>query len=142
MTELATTDDLIGTWRLESWTLIYDDGRPHEYPLGNDAEGFILYTGDGYVSALLSRSGRATRAASDDAEKARAHDDCFGYVGRFTVRDGSVFHAIEVSTNAALAGVTSTRKITRDGHRLILAGPDFTPGAARSQRIVWQRAAR
>ena len=142
MAGVATVDDLTGTWRLESWELIYDDGRPPEYPLGDDAEGFILYTADGFVSALLSRSGRPKLAVSSAADKARAHDDCFGYVGRYTVRDGSVFHAIEVSTNAALAGITSTRKITLEGDRLTLAGPDFTPGAARSQRIIWQRAVR
>lgn len=132
--------DLIGAWRLESWSLVYQDGRPPEFPLGRDAQGFILYTADGHVSATLARAVRLPLVRGDAGEKAKAYDDCFAYAGRYAVRDGSVFHAIEVSTNPALAGVTSTRRIEFDGDRLALAGPDFTPGSARTQRIVWRRA--
>ena len=138
--EQPTASELIGAWRLESWSLVYEDGRPPEYPLGSDAEGYILYTADGHVSALLTRARRHPVETGDAAAKARAYDDCFGYAGRFVVRDGAVFHSIEVSTNPALAGFTSTRRIMRDGDMLTLTGPDFTPETRRHQRIVWRRA--
>lgn len=133
--------DLVGTWRLESWALVYEDGREPEYPLGREANGFILYTADGHVSAILTRAGRRTLATGSADEKAEAYDGSFAYAGRFQVRDGAVFHAIAVSTNPALVGVTSTRKISLDGDRLTLSGPDFVPNVPRYQRIIWRRAA-
>ena len=132
--------DLIGAWRLESWAFIYEDGRAPEYPLGNDAKGFILYTPDGHVSAMLARAIRQPLLTGDASEKALAYDDSFAYAGRFEVRDGAVFHSIEVSTSPTLAGFTSTRNIQLEGDRLTLSGPDFTANTARTQRIVWQRA--
>ena len=62
------------------------------------------------------------------------------YAGRFTVRDDTVFHTIEVATNPALIGITSTRKIELADDTLALSGPDFGADSPRTQRIVWQRA--
>jgi hypothetical protein len=121
----VSAKDLLGTWRLESWSLVYDDGRPSEYPLGSDARGIILYTADGHVSATIMRT-------SGSAES-------FAYAGRYEVRDGAVFHSIEVATNPALVGVTSTRYIALDGDRLTLSGPDFSAGSGRTQKIAWRR---
>jgi len=135
----VTSRDLIGTWKLESWSLVYEDGRPSEYPLGRDAVGRIMYTDDGHVSAMLMRAGRKPLSDTSEASKARAWDDCFGYTGRFEVRGEAVFHTIEVATNPALVGVTSTRNVMLDGNRLTLSGPDFSPGSPRWHRIVWRR---
>jgi Lipocalin-like domain len=136
---MTTASDLIGTWRLESWALVYEDGRPSDYPLGRDAVGRIIYTADGHVSAMLMRAGRPLLVDTSPEAKALAYDDCFGYVGRYEVRDEAAYHTIEVATNAALVGITSTRHILLDGDRLTLSGPDFSPGAQRFQRIVWRR---
>ena len=121
----ASAKDLLGAWRLESWSFAYDDGRPPEYPLGPDAKGIILYTADGHVSATLMRT-------SGIAES-------FAYAGRYDVRDGAVFHSIEIATNPLLIGITSTRHIALDGDRLTLSGPDFSAGSGRTQKIVWRR---
>jgi hypothetical protein len=136
----VTAKDLLGAWRLESWSFVYDDGRPQEYPLGRDAEGIIIYTPGGQVSATLMRGGRAAKAPGSEAERAAAFADSFAYAGRYEVRDATVFHSIEVATNPALIGVTSTRHIKLDGDRLTLSGPDFAAGTGRTQMIVWRRA--
>jgi len=136
----ATAQDLLGAWRLESWTLHYDDGRPPEHPLGPAAQGLIMYTPDGHVSATLMRGDRSTAAPATDGDRARAYADSFAYAGRYELRDGTVFHTIEIATNPALIGVTSTRHIAHDGDRLTLSGPDFSAASARTQRIVWRRA--
>ncbi len=135
----VTAQDLIGSWRLESWALVYEDGSPSDYPLGRDADGFILYTADGHVSATLARRGRQPLASLDADEKAKAYDDCFAYAGTYEVRGGAVFHNIVVATNPALAGITSTRNILLEDARLTLSGPDFSPGSPRWQRIIWRR---
>ncbi len=136
----ASAKDLIGAWRLESWSLVYDDGRPVEFPLGADARGLIMYTADGHVAATLMKEGRTTAAPDSEAARAAAYVESFAYAGRYEVRDGTVFHSIEIATNPALIGFTSTRHIQLDGERMTLSGPDFVPGASRTQRIVWRRA--
>ena len=59
--------DLLGGWRLESWSFLYEAGRPPEFPMGADAKGYILYTPGGQVSATIMRA--------DTSE-------CFAYAGR------------------------------------------------------------
>jgi len=116
--------ELLGGWRLERWSFVYDDGR-EEFPMGPDALGYILYTPAGQVSATIMRADKS---------------ECFAYAGRYEIADGTVFHSIELSTNPTLIGVRSTRQIALDGDRLTLSGPDFLPGTRRTQRIVWRRA--
>lgn len=132
--------DLLGAWHLVSWSLVYADGRPPEYPLGEDARGIIMYTPDGHVSATLMQKQRPAAAPASDADKAAAYSQSFAYAGRYAVRDGAAFHTIEVATNPALIGITSTRHIELSGDRLILSGPDFAASSPRTQRIEWQRA--
>ena len=139
---MVEASDLVGAWRLEGWALVYEDGRPPEYPLGRDAVGLILYTADGHVSATIMRAGRRPLADDSEAAKARAYDDCFAYAGTWEVRGEAVFHSIAIATNPALAGITSTRNLQLDGARLTLSGPDFSPGSPRWHRIVWRRVAR
>ena len=95
-----------------------------------------MYTTDGHISAALARAHRPPLDATDTASKAHAFDAFFGYAGRFEVREGAVVHKIEFGTNPALAGVNSLRHVELDGDRLILTGPDFSPGSPRSHRIA------
>ena len=117
--------DLQGAWRLERWSLEYEDGRPPEFPLGSDARGMLLYTPGGQVSATLMK-------ASEPAAS-------LAYAGRYDVRDGAVYHSIEIATDPTLVGLTTTRHIAREGDVLTLSGPDFHAGTGRSQKIVWRR---
>ena len=135
------TKDLLGAWRLSSWTLVYADGRAPEFPMGEDARGIIMYTPDGHVSATLMRADRPARAPASPAEAATAYAQSFAYAGRFEVRDGTAYHTIEIATNPALIDVTSTRHAEISGDMLTLSGPDFAAGSPRTQRIVWRRAA-
>ena len=115
--------DLPGAWRLERWSLEYEDGRPSEFPLGPDARGMLLYTLGGQVSATLMSTGQPSLA----------------YAGRYDVRGGAVYHSIEIATDPTLVGLTTTRHVAREGDVLTLSGPDFRAGTGCSQKIVWRR---
>lgn len=117
--------DLSGAWRLESWTFEYDDGRPPEFPLGRQAQGLLLYTPGGQVSATLMSGGEPPQSLA--------------YAGRYDLLDGAVHHSIEIASDPALVGLTTTRRIDREGDRLTLSGADFHGGTGRRQRIVWRR---
>ncbi len=51
---MITRDDLIGTWRLKSWTSL-KNGEPVGYPMGEDAKGQIIYSPEGRMSGFLMR---------------------------------------------------------------------------------------
>ncbi len=137
---IVEAKDLLGAWELASWSLVYTDGRPPEYPMGEDARGIIMYTADGHVSATLMQKDRPAVAPGTPAEAAAAYAQSFAYAGRYEVRDNTAYHSIEIATNPALIGITSTRHIELAGDTLTLSGPDFAGGSPRTQRIVWQRA--
>lgn len=55
---------LVGAWELVSFHVALPDGS-RAHPLGPDAEGYILYTADGFMSADLMQRGRAPYASGD-----------------------------------------------------------------------------
>jgi hypothetical protein len=55
-------DQLIGAWKLVSYVEKPVDGSAPSYPLGENAQGIIMYTPDGYVSAQLIRPDRPDAA--------------------------------------------------------------------------------
>ena len=94
-----STDQLVGTWTLERRRTTYDSER-EIYPLGEDAQGWLLYTPDGYMAAFLSRANRPAfetgeMLSADDAEKVRAWDSFFSYCGRYEVRGNEVVHHVK-----------------------------------------------
>ncbi len=56
---MISKEQLSGTWELESWTIGYADRDDFSYPYGEDPQGLLLYTGDGWMSASICRAGRA-----------------------------------------------------------------------------------
>jgi hypothetical protein len=49
--------DFVGSYRLESFELVFDDGAV-EHPLGRDAEGLIVYTREGFFTGQMMQRGR------------------------------------------------------------------------------------
>jgi hypothetical protein len=52
----------IGAWKLLSYQEIPVDGSAPFEPLGNEPQGIIMYTPDGYMSAQLSKPNRPSIA--------------------------------------------------------------------------------
>ena len=133
---------LIGAWRLLSW---YEKGPGGEivYPLGNDAQGQLIYTVDGLVSAQLMRA-NVHSFANDDwrqatlEERAEAWLGYFGYFGTFSIDEerSVVIHHVEGSWFPNLKGTHQTRFFHFDGESLVLDAET----AWGNVRIVWERA--
>jgi hypothetical protein len=54
-----------GAWMLESYTEHPVDGPAPFYPLGENAEGIIMYTPEGFMSAQIMRVGRPEFASGE-----------------------------------------------------------------------------
>src|SRR5258708_13105628 len=58
-------EQLIGAWKLLSYVETPVDGSPKRFPMGENAQGIIMYTPDGYMSAQLMTPGRRQFASGD-----------------------------------------------------------------------------
>ena len=58
-------DELIGAWKLESYVQEDVETGEIEHPMGENPQGLILYTRDGYMSAQVGRGGRPHFVDSD-----------------------------------------------------------------------------
>lgn len=142
---------LLGTWHLVRWDITYNDGRPASLPFGEDATGVILYTGDGTMSACITRGTRG-RLSSDsarsapEAERLAAFESYFQYAGPYTVRGApgrqQVVHTVTHALNPNFVGSEQVRDMAFDdkGH-LTLSASDTVPGSTvtRQHRLIWRR---
>jgi len=138
-------NDLIGTWQLQSWTVGYADRDEFSYPYGEEPEGMLLYSNDGWMSASIGQSGRAhlpedvSYRKLPDARKAAAFSSYFHYAGRYQVVDGDVIHYVTQSLNPNFPGTEQLRHAELDGQTLVLSGKDEVGGVTRFHSLVWHR---
>ncbi len=131
-------DDLIGVWTLED-TYAEDDDGNRTPALGDDPIGRIMYTADGYMTAMTGRGDRQLPATdASEADKAAAFDSYMTYAGRWTLRDNVVTHQIEYATNPNWIGTARDRAIDHQGDRMVFSGL-AADGVTRGV-IVWRRA--
>ena len=142
---MMSDNPLIGTWRLERWRTIYDSGR-EIFPMGEDAQGWLLYTNDGHMAAFLSRADRppfetGEMLSADDAEKVRAWDSFYSYSGRYEIGDGEVVHHLEACIYPNWVGKPQPRQMKLEGDRLTLSTPpQKTRRGEQWSEVVWRRA--
>ena len=135
-------DKLVGTWKLVSASSKTSAGEPSEPPYGADPVGFLTYTQDGTVSALISYSGRKPLSVGGGAaaEQAEAFKTFFAYAGRYTLSGDKVTHRIEISSIQNYVGKDLVRSVKFQGDQIILVTPP-TPvnGKIQTVELIWQR---
>jgi hypothetical protein len=143
-------DAILGTWELVSYIAEDNDGGPVTYPLGPDALGLIMYTGDGYMSAQIMRPGRPAfdRPDTDGGTLEQAAAAAAGYLaysGPFEVEEstGVVHHEVRVSLLPNWLNGAQLRHAKLDGDHLTLSAVTAaTDGTEIISTLVWNRAAR
>lgn len=142
---MITKEQLVGAWQLESWTIGYSDRDDFSYPYGEDPEGLLVYSADGWMSASIARTDRALfpenvhyRKLPEDAKSA-AFSSYFHYAGRFRLTGGDVVHSVSQSLNPNFPGTEQLRHAELDGQTLVLSGKDQVGGVTRFHSLVWHR---
>lgn len=148
---MSMREKLIGTWVLETYTEYPVDGSAPVYPFGEHPEGFIIYSADGYMSAQLSMSNRASFSSGDwfegtDAEYRSQGLSYISYSGPFDVDEhsGELTHTIAVSMFPNWIGQVQPRTVKLVGDTLELGNTSQyrSLGRAVNARILWSRASR
>ena len=123
------------------WRRIGSDGS-ETFPLGRDARGALLYTDDGYMSAVMAAADRPGISGGDPLggnpdDRAAAYSTFLAYTGTWA-RDGdTVIHRVADSLYPNWSGTVQPRPIEdRDG-QLVLRTPPGPGGVV--NEMAWSR---
>lgn len=136
---------IAGTWKLVSVSVSTAGGERIEAPFGPSPTGFLTYTLEGWMSAMISYSGRKPLSASNLSlaaveEKAEAFSTFLAYAGRYTLTEDKIIHHVEVSSIQNWANTDLVRFIKFQGQRVILATPPTSVnGKIQTWELVWER---
>lgn len=150
----------IGTWRLLDYTVENLASGASTHVLGEDAQGHIIYTPEGWVSATLMAANRLPNSTDRQARYALKeklttggiHDlseeegefalpfllASFGYIaycGRFAADATHVHHHITEAFFPAYVGSIATRAYSFTQDRLLLSAEAF----GGRDKVLWQR---
>ncbi len=139
-----TNDRLVGTWRLVSASSKTLGGERSEAPYGLNPAGFLTYTEDGRVIALISYGGRKPISGRTGTfaleEQAEAFKTFLAYAGRFTLNGDTVIHHIEISSIQNYVDKELVRSVKFEGERIILVTPPtLVNGKVQTVELIWQR---
>jgi hypothetical protein len=106
--------------------------------------GFLTYTGDGRVTALISYGGRKPISSRSGTfaleEQAEAFKTFLAYAGRYTLNGDTVIHHIEISSIQNYVDKELVRSVKFDGERIILVTPPtLVNGKVQTVELIWQR---
>lgn len=138
-------EKLVGTWRLVSASSTDASGAQMEPPYGTDPAGFLTYTRDGRVTALISYGGRKplSMGAKPQAlleEQAEAFKSFLAYGGRYRLEADKVIHSIEISSIQNYVNRELVRRVKFESHRLVLITPTtMVNGKMQTIELAWER---
>ncbi|MFF8512848.1 lipocalin-like domain-containing protein [Streptomyces sp. NPDC015492] len=122
-------DDLIGVWTLDGFSAEREGEVTH--PLGEHPGGMLVYTADGWVSALLVPEGHGDRPVQEPATTA-------AYAGRWERSGDTVLHHVGLSLHAPWVGTILRRDVRLASETELELTTTSTSGAHWSLR--WRRA--
>jgi hypothetical protein len=135
-------DKLAGTWKLVSASSTTSAGERSESPYGAQPTGFLTYTADGRVTALISYDGRKPLAygGGSPEEQAEAFKTFLAYAGRYTFNGDKVIHHVEVSSIQNYVDKDLVRNVKFKGDQITLVTPPTrVNGKMQTIELIWQR---
>lgn len=142
--ENGLRERLIGTWKLVSAKRKQIPSGQEDSFFGPDPVGYINYSPDGRMIALLVRSDRprpqSEAASTGEAEK--LFRSVVSYAGTYSVNGNEVTHHVDISWNELWTGTDQTRIVRFDGDYVSLStrpSPDPIEGKMSVRTMTWER---
>jgi hypothetical protein len=139
--------DLEGSWRLERWESVADDGTV-TYPFGERPDGVLVYAPDGTMITTIAPADRPRLGSmdplrgGDDDERRRTAETFVAYAGTWARSGDDVVHMVTVSLYPNWVGTRQVRhvRLLDAGARLELSTDPFVLDGRRTvQRLSWRR---
>jgi hypothetical protein len=141
----ADNEKLLGTWRLVSASSKDNSGAQIEPPYGVNPDGFLTYTHDRRVTALISYGGRkpisvGAKGAALLEEQAEAFKTFLAYAGRYRLDGDKIIHSIEISSIQNYVNKELVRSVKFQRNQIVLTTPPtMVNGKIQSIELVWER---
>src|ERR1700684_3516382 len=135
-------DKLVGAWKLLSASTTTSSGERSETPYGAKPLGFLTYTADGRVTAMISYDGRKSLSAGGGTleEQAEAFKTFLAYAGRYTFSGDKVIHHVEISSIQNYVDRDLVRTVKFQGDQIVLVTPPTrVNGKIQTLELTWQR---
>ncbi len=137
-------EKLVGTWKLLSASSTTSSGLRNETPYDQSPTGFLTYTADGRVTAMISHGGRKPLTVGGGIhaleEQAEAFKTFLAYGGRYTVSGDKVTHHVQISSIQTYVGKDLVRTIKFEGDQITLVTPPTRlDGKIQIVELIWQR---
>ena len=138
------TESLLGTWKLVSAVREEIPSGAKSDLFGSDPQGFLNYSPDGRMIALITRGDRKPAASGrpTPAEAEALFRSMLSYAGRYTVDGDVVTHHVDISWNQSFTGGVQKRHFKFEGNRLQLSpppSPDPLDGRMSMRKLIWER---
>jgi hypothetical protein len=138
------SNSLVGTWKLQSFLMEYQDTGETVEPYGAHPGGYLSYSAAGRMHAIVVRDGRKppTGVVPTDAEMIELFTGMGAYAGTYTIEDEQVSHHVDVSWIEAWTGTTQVRRFKIEGNLLhirSIAAPDPLDGRWSASTVVWTK---
>ncbi len=144
--QAVALSSFVGVWKLVSVTATNTDGTRNEAPWGSNPQGTIVYTREGWMTAVINYGGRkplstADRFRATTEEKAAAYETSFSYAGRYEIKDDKMIHHVEIASVENWVNTDLIRNFRLHGNRLTLLTPPLASqqGKAAIVELTWER---
>ncbi|UUE28540.1 lipocalin-like domain-containing protein (plasmid) [Rhodococcus qingshengii] len=140
-------EQLVGAWKLVSALEVFTDGQC-QTEFGPNAAGYLSYSPNGIVTAILGDMSRPNSGASDpqsasDDDLAAMSHGFIAYAGPFTIIPAAdtVVHHLDLALFTDWQGGEQLRSVRIDGDYLYITGsPRITSdGRCFHSELCWKR---
>ncbi len=141
----ALADDgqqLVGVWKLVSYETEFQDGSPHRPMYGQHPTGYIIFTAEGRMAAIIEGEGR--KAAKTDEERAVLLRTMFAYTGRYRLEGNMWTTKVDATWNPAWDGTDQVRYFALEGDHLEVtsmwqSSPNLPNAPVTRGILLWER---
>ncbi len=131
---------LVGSWRLISWTIQIVGGEATE-PFGPNPKGRAMFTPDEHVTFVIVGANR--KPAANTEESAALLKTLMAYTGKFTIDGDKLTTKVDMSWNELFTGQDQVRFFKLEGDRLSLRTGEqpsaVYPGKKVVGTLLWER---
>ena len=135
-------EQLIGVWKLVSYETEFQDGSPRRPMYGEHPTGYIIFTAEGRMAAIIEGEGR--KPAKTDEERAALLRTMFAYTGRYRLEGNKWITTVDAAWNPAWDGTDQVRFFALDGDRLQVtsmwqSSPNLPNAPVARGILFWER---
>lgn len=148
---MVNAEDITGTWLVVArGNDDPEDEKISRERYGDDPQGLLIISPDGWMNAALCWGGRAPLAGdpawhtdAPDADRLRAFDTYISYGGRWSLEDGVFRTQVEFALNPGWVGGEQVRgaALLPDGQLKLSLSRTWPDGRTVDAWVRWRRAA-